>query len=62
MAGAFRTTFVTNLKLKLLVLNHTAKIYQKSHLANNLLNYNLIPGRDKIHELGVLKFVDTTNT
>ena len=40
MAGPFNTTFVTEIILKLLELNHSAKIYTKCHLTNKLLNYD----------------------
>ena len=53
MAGTFNTTFVTESKLKLLKLNYSAEIYAKCHLTNKLLNYDLILGRDILHELGL---------
>ena len=39
-AGTFNTTFTTEMILKLLGLNHSAKIYAKCHLIKKLLNYN----------------------
>ena len=53
MAGTFNTTFVPEIILKLPELNHSAKIYVKWLLTNKLLNYNLILGRDILHELGI---------
>ena len=54
MGETFNTTFVTELKLKLPELNHTAKIYAKCHLTNKLLNYDLILGRFILYELGII--------
>ena len=50
MALMFNTTSVTELILKLPELNHSAEIYAKCHLTDKLLNYNLILGRDILHE------------
>ena len=55
MAGAFNTTLVTKITLKLLELNPSTNIYVKSHLTNKVLNYNVILGRDILHELGIKK-------
>ena len=54
MAGTFNTTFIIELKLKLPYLNDFADIYAKFHLVNKLVNYNLILGRDILHELGII--------
>ena len=54
MAGTFNTTFVTEIILKLSELNHSAEIYAKCHLTDKLLNYDLILGRDILHELGII--------
>jgi len=54
MAGTFNTTSVTEIMLKLPELNHSAEIYAKCHLTDNLLNYDLILGRDILHELGII--------
>ena len=35
-------------------LNRTVKICEKYHLIDKLLNYNLILGRDILHELGII--------
>ena len=53
MVGAFNTTFVTEIMLKLPVSNHTTEIYAKFHLTDKLLNYNVVPGKDILHELGI---------
>ena len=52
MVGTFNTAFILVLKIKLLDLNHIKKNYAKCHLTNTLLNFNLILGRDILHELG----------
>ena len=52
MAGTFNITFVTEKILKFPKLNHSADIYAKCHLTNKLINYNLVLGRDILHELG----------
>ena len=55
MAGTFNTTVVTEVILKLPLLNHSAEIYTKCHLTNKLLNCYLILGRDTIlHKLGII--------
>ena len=54
MIGTFNSTFVTEIILKLLELNQSAKIHTKCHLTDNLLNYNLILGRDILHEQGII--------
>ena len=46
-------TFVTEIILKLKELNHSTEIHAKCQLTNKLLNYDLILGRDKLHELGI---------
>ena len=44
-------------------MNHSAKIFAKCHLTGKLLNYNLILGRDILHELGMIfNFDDKTIT
>ena len=50
----FNTTFVTEIILKFLELNQSAEIYAKCHFADKLLNYDLILGRDILHELGII--------
>ena len=50
MAGIF----VTNIILKLPELNHSAEISAKCHLTEKLLNYDLILGRDILHDLGII--------
>ena len=63
MAGTFNTTFITELILKLSILNHSAEIYEKCHLTNKLLNYNLILGRNILHELRIIfNFKNKTTT
>ena len=59
MVGTFSTTFVTEIILKLPQLNHSTHIYAKCYLTNKLLNYNLILGRDILHELGIIFYVET---
>ena len=54
MAGTFNTTLVMELKLKLAEFNHSLEIYTKYHLTNKISNYNLILGRDILHELGIM--------
>ena len=54
MAGAFKTTFVTEIILKLPELNHSAEISTKCHLTNKLSGYNIILGRDIIHTLRII--------
>ena len=54
MAGTLNTTFVTDIILKLLELNHSAKKYAKYHLMDKILNFDLITGRDILHELGII--------
>ena len=54
MTETFNTSYVSNLNLKLLELYHTAEIYAKCHLTKELLNYDLILGRDILHELGII--------
>ena len=54
IAVYFNTTFGMESKLKLIELNHTVEIYAKCHLTVKLLNYDLILGRDILHEVGIL--------
>ena len=54
MAGTFNKTFITEIILKLSELNHSAEIYAKCHLMDELLNYDLILGRDILHELRII--------
>ena len=54
MVGTFNTIFATEIISKLPELNHSSKFYAKCHLTNNLLKYNLIQGRDIIHEIGII--------
>ena len=54
MAWTFNTTFVTELKLKLPEINHTLEIYVNYHWTNKLLSYDLILGRDILHEYGII--------
>ena len=54
MSQTFNTTFVSDLKLKLSELNHTAEIHTKYHLTDQLLHYTLILDRDILHELGIV--------
>ena len=54
MVATFNTSFVREMILKLSELIHTAKINTKCHLTDKLLNYNLILGRDILHELGII--------
>ena len=54
MAVTFHTTFVTKIILKLPELYHSAEIYVKYHLTDNLLNHDLILGRDILHVLGII--------
>ena len=51
MAETFNTP-ITELSSKLPELHHTMKIYLKYHLANKLLNNNVILGSDNLHEVG----------
>ena len=50
MAGTFNTTFITETIYEILELNHSAEIYAKCHLTNELLNYGLILDRDILQE------------
>ena len=54
MAETFNTSFVTEIILKLPKLNHSVEIYAKYHLTDKLLNYDLILGKDILHELGLI--------
>ena len=54
MAGTFNTTIVTGIILKVPELNHSAEINLKCYLMDKLLNYDLILGRDILHELGII--------
>ena len=54
MAMTFNNTFVMGIKLKLLKLNRTAEFTMKCQFTHNLLNYNLIPGKDILNELGII--------
>ena len=46
MAGAFNTSYMTNLDVKIPELYHTPEIYSKYHLTDKLLNNDLILGRE----------------
>ena len=62
MAGTFDTTFETEIILKLPELNHSAEVYAKCHLTDKILNWDLILGRDILHELGIVfNFEKQTN-
>ena len=54
MSGMFNTTLITKLKLKFLELNHTVETTSKCHKADQLLIYDLIFGRDILHEIGMI--------
>ena len=54
MAETFNTTFVTEIILKLPELNHSVKIHVNCYLTDKLLNYDLILGRDILHESGII--------
>ena len=54
MVGTLNTTFMTELKLKLPGLNHLAEIATKCHLTKKILNYDLILGKDILHELEIV--------
>ena len=54
MAETSNTAFVMELRLKLMELHHSAIIYAICHLVNKLLNYNLILGKDILHEQGII--------
>ena len=54
MAGTFNTSFLTEIILKLLELNHSSKICIKCHLMDELLNQNLFLGSDILHKLGII--------
>ena len=54
MAETFITTFIIEIILKLKELNHTADNYVKCHFTDKLLNYDLIRGRDILHELVII--------
>ena len=54
MARIFDITFITEIILKISELNHSTDICTKYHLTNTLLSYNLILGRDILHELGII--------
>ena len=54
MSVAFNATFVTEIILKLLEWNHSAKIHAKCHLTDKLLNYNFILGKHVLHQLGII--------
>ena len=63
VAGTFNTIFITEIVLKLPLLNHSTEIYTKWHLTNKFLNYHLILGRDILHEVGIIfKFENKTIT
>ena len=54
MAGTFNTSYVTNLNLRLLELNHTAEFNVNCKLTKELLYYDIILGRYILHELGII--------
>ena len=54
IAGTFNTTFTTEIILKHPELNHYTEIYAKCHLIDKLLNYDLILGKDILHELEIM--------
>ena len=63
MVRNFNKTFVMKLKLKTPKLNYSAEINTKYHLTDTLLNYNLILGRDILHEVGkIFHFKNKTVT
>ena len=51
MIGTFFTNITTELELKLPGLNHNAKINANCHFKKKSLIYDLIQGRDILHEL-----------
>ena len=53
-AGTFNTTFVKEIILKLPQLNHSTEVNAKCRLMDKLLNYDLILGRDILHQLGII--------
>ena len=63
MTGTVNTTFIMELKVKSRELNQIVNIYAKCHLTNNLSNYDLILGRDKLHDQGIIfHFKNKTTT
>ena len=54
MVGPINNTFVTWIKLNLHEFNYAAEIYSKHYLTNKLSNYNLILGRDLLHQLDII--------
>ena len=54
MAGTFNMSYLTDLDLKFPELSHTAEIYAKCCFTDTLLNYDLIVGRDILHELDIV--------
>jgi len=53
MVGAFSTSSLTELNIKLPELIHTAMITADFHVTNVKSNYDLIFGRDLLRELGI---------
>ena len=54
IVGTFNTFYVTYLNLELPELNHTAEFCEKCHLTKQLLNCDLILGRDILHEVDII--------
>ena len=54
MAGTFNTTSTMELEIQLPGLYHTTEIYAKCHLIDMIISFNLIIGRDILHELCII--------
>ena len=54
MTGTINTSFVTEIILKLLELNHYKEIYAKNYLTDNFSNCNLFMDKDILHKLVII--------
>ena len=53
MAESFSTLCKAEVKIKLAKENFTANIFAPFHITSQKRNYNVIFGRDLLHELGI---------
>ena len=61
VAGDFSSKGKCNVRFKMAEFNPTATICHKAHVAENLGNYDMIIGRELLHELGIdLQFSTAT--